>query len=146
MNDQTLNSLKLYNVAKAHLGKSLVPSDVPIEYGCAISVNILDLIAFPNEGQIGGGASSFNLLQAVIKNPRFQEVFEPLPGDLIIDATGTSTLTNPPFVGHCGVVGYHGIMSNNSFNGLWEEKYTVDTWNQRYQIEGGYKNRYFRHI
>ncbi len=142
-NGQTLDSLKFYNEAKAMLGKSLVPAGVDPEYGCAASVNQLHRITFGFP--IGGGASTALLLQSLIGSSFFQEVFNPLPGDIIIDATGTSTIPNSPITnGHVGVVGFYGILSNDSNTGLWSENYTQQTWNERYEVQGGYKNRYFR--
>lgn len=138
---QTLTSLQLYATAKNYLGVSLVPAGDDPEYGCAISVNICALKAWGH--QIGGGASTYNLLQDLISS--FTEVLDPFPGDIIISATGTSTDPNPAIPnGHVGIVGKFGIMSNNSNNGLWEEVYTLETWNQRYAVEGHFPVRFFR--
>lgn len=146
LNGQTANSLKLYQKAKEFLDVSLVPTGDDPEYGCAISVNMLSLRTFGT--QIGGGTSTYNLLQDLIISPLYQEVteLESQAGDVIIDATGTSTIPNSPIPnGHVGIIGYYGIMSNNSSNGLWQENYTHLTWKQRYEKEGGYPTRYFRH-
>lgn len=150
-NGQTANSLTLYSVARECLfaGTSLVPRGDDPEYGCAISVNMLSLRAFGS--QIGGGTSTYLLLQDLINSPLFQEVSEEesQAGDIIIDATGTNTLgegTDPAAIpnGHVGILGYQGIMSNDSDDGIWKEKYTRTSWKQRYETEGGYPTRYFR--
>lgn len=145
---QTQNSLILYTVAKNCLGISLVPPGDDPEYGCAISLNMLALKAWGR--QIGGGASTALLLQDLIIGP-FREIDESKervePGDIIMSATGTSTIKNPPIPnGHVGVIGSYGIMSNNSNNGLWQEVYTLASWKQRYEIEGKYPTRIFRRI
>ncbi len=144
-NGQTTNSLKVYAEAKALLNTSLVPKGDSIEYGCAISVSVLvkekSGIALPET------VSTATLLRELLSSPFFMEIQSPLAGDIIISATGTSTLQNTPIAnGHTGIVGYHGIMSNNSFNGLWQEKFTMDSWRQRYEIAGGYPILFFRAI
>lgn len=143
-NGQTKNSFTLYTVAKECLGISLVPAGDDPEYGCAISLNMLSLRAFGH--QIGGGASTTLLLKDLVIQPHnYTEVREPLPGDIIISATGTSIKPNPAIPnGHVGVVGQFGIMSNNSDDGLWSEAYTLASWDTRYRAAGGFPTRFFR--
>lgn len=136
------NSELLYETAKGCLDTCMVAPNIDIEVGCASSVNDVHKKCFGY--QIGGGASTANLLQTLISSPLFSEVTNPMSGDIIISATGSSTLATPPFVGHTGIIGNFGIMSNNSSNGLWQEVYTLQSWEQRYAVEGGYPTRYFR--
>lgn len=142
---QTPNSLGLYSTAKSCLGFSMVSHGVPIEFGCASSVNMVHRKAFGVE--IGGGASTKLLYETLLKSPFFEKVDAPQPGDIIISPTGYSSIAFPHNQisnGHVGVVGIYGIMSNNSDNGLWQEKYTIDTWNARYKDLGGYPVLFFR--
>lgn len=143
-NQQTQNSTFLYLTAKQCLDTRMVPSQDSIDVGCAISVNAVHQKAF--EKQIGGGTSTWLLLQSLIASSEFEEVQIPLAGDIIISATGTSTIPNTPIEGHTGIMGNYGIMSNNSLTGLWMEYYTLDTWKERYQVEGGYPTRFFRRL
>lgn len=143
MNNQTATSILLYNTAKAYLGTSLVPAGNDPELGCAISVNTLWKKV--KGVSIGGGTSTYLLLQALKVNPAFQEVTSPLPGDIIISATGTST--KPDLVvknGHVGVVAIYGVMSNKSATGLWSQHFTLKSWVDRYEKIGGFPTRYFR--
>ena len=147
---QTANSLKLYLSAKECLGKTLVPAGDDPEYGCAISVNMLFLRTFGK--QIGGGTSTYDLFQNLVNSPLFKEVQESevQGGDIIISPTGMSSIPFTPITnGHVGVLGIYGapnngIMSNDSFNGLWQEVYTLASWTARYKIQGGYPMRFFR--
>lgn len=144
-NGQTTSSLGLYNTAKSCMDTSMVSHGVPIEFGCASSVNMVHRKAFGVE--IGGGASTALLYSALEASSFFEKVIEPKAGDIIISPTGYSSLpfeTNPVPNGHVGIVGNFGIMSNNSYNGLWQEKYTLDTWNARYATSGGYPVLFFR--
>lgn len=151
MNEQTENSIHLYKESKKRIGTPLVKFGINPVYGCASSLNSLNKLAFPHEGEIGGGASTYELLQALIKSVHYFELSskfgEPLPGDIIISATGTSTLEDPEVKnGHCGVVGKVQIMSNNSMTGLWDTQFVPETWRTRYEVLAGIPTRYFRHI
>ena len=141
-NLQTPNSIKLYEMAASCLGKFLVPKGYDPMYGCAIAVNSVYKRAFGIE--IGGDASTYNLLQALIKSENFKEVTIPLPGDIIMCATGTQPATSPLKHGHVGIVAKYGILSNNSANGVWSENYTLGTWMERYVTIGQFPVRYFR--
>lgn len=147
-NTQTASSISIYNQAKICLGESLVPIGDDPDLGCAISVSVLWGKIFPNSTQILNTTSTASLLAAFIEHTElFMEVteIEALPGDFIIAATGTSSIVNTPIThGHCGVVAKYGVCSNNSLTGLWDENYTLQTWKQRYEVQGGYQTRYFR--
>ena len=133
------NRLKLYETAIKCLGQDLVKDED--ELACAASVNEAFRRAFGSP--IGGGYSTYNMYQVLKSDTRFLKVTIPLPGDIIISPTGYSNgkLRN----GHTGIVGENSeIMSNNSFNGLWEKNYIIDTWKRRYKNFGGYPMDYFR--
>lgn len=143
--DQTVNSMNIYAEAKACLGQSLVPVGDDPELGCAVSVSVLlnEKCGIP----IKVTQSTYELLQELISSPRFREVYIPIFGDIIISPTGTSTISNTPIThGHVGCVAKYGILSNNSYTGLWGENYTLDSWRKRYQVQGGYPVRFFRAV
>jgi hypothetical protein len=137
---------ELYNVSKKALEEkeSLVPVGDDPELGCAISLTVL-------LNRIGciikETASTAELLMELAEDPEFEEISETDAGcgDIIICATGTSSIPNTPIPhGHCGIVGKFGIMSNDSRNGIWSEYYTLESWKERYEIKGGYASRFFR--
>lgn len=137
----TPTALQLYNTAKDCLGTDMITDPtISQEVGCAVSVNAVYQKAFGKP--IGGGASTAALYQVLQTDARFARVDEALPGDIIISPTGTSTKGAPH--GHVGIVGYHGIMSNNSLNGLWSEVYTLETWNSYYATYLGFPVCFFR--
>lgn len=136
-----MNRDKLYETAKLCLGKDMVDDPgVDPSVGCADSVNSVYKLAFGNE--IGGGASTAALYTVLCSDPRFQSVQEPLPGDIVISPTGTSTKGAPH--GHVGICGFHGIMSNNSMTGLWSQFYTDTSWHAYYHDKLGFPVIYFR--
>ena len=123
----------LFAAAREYLGREASPKDLaPDELGCAESVtNIIDDVV-PNFPVITG---TWTLWEALKNDERFREVTLPMPGDIIISPTGT--VKDAPYPGHVGLVSRDGkIMSNNSYNGLWEENYTLDSWNARYKKAG----------
>lgn len=145
MNEQTPDSIKLFDTAKNNLDKNLCEN---FAYGCAETVSNLLHLAFGFV--VPGAASTYMLLQYLIKEQAFnyfKEVTEAeaLPGDIIISATGTSLKPNPDIPnGHVGVVAEYGILSNNSANGLLQEKWNMPSWKQHYEVDGGYPTRIFR--
>lgn len=149
-NIQSPADIQIWRTAVASLGVCLVPPSDDPELGCAISVNMLFEKTFPSLGQIGGGTSTYGLLQALIKSPYFIEITEmqALPGDIIMAATGTSTLNGTPISnGHVGIMAEkQNIMSNESATGLWTQNYTLPSFIQHYQVEGGYPVRFFRPV
>lgn len=140
------NQQKLYAAAKGVLdaGESLVPAGFDPDLGCAISMcELLKRIGVI----IPETPSTATLIYEFEKSLSFIEIgaLEATAGDIIICATGTSSIYDTPIQhGHVGVIGKFGIMSNDSDTGLWKEKYTIDTWRQRWEVEGGYQSRYFR--
>ena len=134
------NALKLYNTAKGCLGQRMTLNySVPAEVGCAEAVSAVlrtDGISVPSKGIAG----TSNLLTWLKANPLFQEITTPDQGCIIISATGTG---NGKIVGHVGIVGLHGIMSNDSNTGLFLELWTLDKWDTYYHIYGGIPTRFF---
>lgn len=135
---------RLYYVAKAWLGKDASPADeAPDEYGCAETINNVVFTAFGDYA--GGDVSTYRMYRSIRYNKKFAEVKKPLKGDIILSPTGygNGRIKN----GHVGIVGDDNkIMSNSSNNGLFEDKYTMTTWHERYQTRGGYPVRFYRRI
>lgn len=140
---QTLSGQKLYATAKSLLGQQLGANNAEDGYGafaCAESVNFVALKALGKP--IGGGASTQAMYQALLNPARFRSVLEPLPGDIVISETGSSTL-NPGWHGHCGCVLKYGIASNSSETAKFEENYTIESWEKSFAARG-FPTRFFR--
>lgn len=137
------NTQKLYNSAKACLGEDLSTDPaVPPEVSCAVAVNAVHKIAFGEV--IGGGASTKDMYLKLLNDPRFQKVIEGIPGDIIISPSGYSS--KGALHGHVAILGYHGIMGNNSLNGLWQEVYTMESWDTYYRKKLGFGVYFFRRL
>lgn len=109
----TANSLKLYTTAVANLNKDLHGSIDP-EVGCAMTVwNLINMTVGP---VIPETASTTILLKEMASSPHFMRVHIPQAGDIVVFPTGVN-------VGHTGVIAFYGILSNNSDNGLLQEKW-----------------------
>lgn len=132
---------KIYRISKSLLGKDLVDRpDVPDELQCASSVN--EVVRRATGNDIGGGASTALMWEHLKSDPRFEEIKEWLPGDIIISPTGTSKYRAPN--GHVGICGKTHIMSNNSLSGLWDTYFTDKTWHAYYAGKKGFPVYYFR--
>lgn len=137
----------LYEYALAQIGKDASPADVaPDEYGCAETVcNIIHECFgdFPLEG--GVIISTADLYKKLKKHPKFTQIAEFGPGDVLVSPTGYGNggLAN----GHTGIVGENNvIMSNDSATGLFKENYTIESWVARYRKIGGFPLYFFRRI
>jgi len=133
---------KIYNTASSLLGVSLVPVGDDPDVGCAISVSVL--LKEKCGIDIAETQSTYALLEELEKSSSFKEVTDPEPGDVIISATGTQVKNSPIVHGHTGIVAKYGILSNSSLTGLWSENYTLDSWKERYEVQGGFPTRFFR--
>lgn len=127
----TMNS-KIYDFAKSCMGKDIAATQN--ELGCAEAVSyVLNhclVSGFPKAGILG----TAELNSWLKKNASI--VTTPLPGDIIISPTGSSTKGAKH--GHVGVVAKFGILSNNSMNGLFQETYTLDEWHEYYHNRLGF--------
>lgn len=128
----------LYNLAKSCLDSDI--AETQNELGCAEAVSYLlhtlGVPGFPRAGFL----STTNLFTWLKANT--EQVLAPLPGDIIISPTGFSTKGSAH--GHVGVCGFHGVMSNNSMNGLWQQYYTDLSWKAYYHDKLGFPVLYFR--
>lgn len=138
---QTENGKKLLAFCLANEGTSF--GNQYVDVGCAEEVNAVMSVALGF--QIGGGASTYLMYQALQDKKRFKK--SPLTtlvgGEIIISPSGygNGNLKN----GHVGTyVGNGEIMSNNSKTGRLEKTHTLDKWKEKYVIIGGYPMEAYR--
>lgn len=141
----TTNAQKFVAQAKADLGENLsLGTGVDSTVACALSVNRVHTEAFGVP--IGGGASTHDMYQALLKNPSFKETTVYAPGCVIISPTGYGTKAAYPN-GHVGIVCNFGICANDSNTGLWSEKYlTLSDWIAQFCTLEGYPYYLFQRI
>lgn len=146
MNPQTT---KIYNQAKSCLGKHITLNhNVPNDVGCAEAVSFVLKNAGIANIPSTGFAGTATLYQWLLSNPNFVKKNYPIQGAIIISPTGYG---NGSVEGHVGVVGGfliqfpydYGVLSNNSDTGLFQEKWSVDAWQQNYGTAGGLPVAFF---
>lgn len=126
-------------MAKACLGKDLC-GNTNIAFGCAQTVN--SIVEAAIGVTIGGGASTYLMYQCLNSQPtRFIKAADPEPGDIVISPSGYSSKGVPN--GHVGIVGRFGVLSNNSVNGLLQEDYTLETWQDFFGVKDGFPVDFF---
>lgn len=142
---QTAQGTKIYETAKGLLGVDASPNDeAPDALACAETVNAIVKKALG--APVGGGASTFAMWQCLRQfTARWEQVLEPLPGDIVISPTGASPNARLQH-GHVGIVAKYGILSNNSENGLLSENWDMRTWKAYYSEFGGLPTLYYRCI
>lgn len=144
------NQQRLYDMAKACLtpARDVSPNDIASdEVACVESFDNIHKLTF---GTFINATTSKPVLSTIVAygifrgSLQWQQVPVPEPGDVIIAVTGTGNgnLSN----GHIGICGKHGIMSNSSSNGKWEQNYTYEKWAAYYEQLGGFKSRYFKKL
>lgn len=144
MDNKISNSPLLYQIAKECLGKRCtLNAGVPEEVGCAEALSFILSLAKTQNLPILGYAGTADMTDWLENDPQFIEIDTYEPGAIIMSATGSG---NGKIPGHCGICLNLGIGSNNSDNGLFQEKWTVDKWKEYYEVFGGMKIRYFRMI
>ena len=110
----------------------------PDEVGCAESVTRLLREIDPDLTPVLTG--TWTLLNELLSSKRWVELQKPMPGCIVIAATGTG---NGKMVGHVGIYDGDRIWNNNSYTGRWTNSYTVQTFTARYLLAGGMKVRFF---
>ena len=145
MQEQTESRKKIYAKAKELLGTDVTPEDnVSDIYACVETV--WTIVKEATGHSIGGSilVGTPKLYECLIKDELFKEVTEPLAGDIILSVTGTGNgkLSN----GHAGIIAFYGILSNNSDNGLLQEKLSLQSWKAVYEDFAGFKTHFFRMI
>jgi len=111
------------------------------ELGCMESV---DRIFFKTFGcfidgnKIKPEVSTIKGLYQLQNNDKFRQVKNPSMGTIIISPTVGKN------IGHIGLVTSNNlIISNNSFNGRLDTKYTIDSWKEYYKDTKGLNVYYF---
>lgn len=139
----TMNREKIWKTALFCLGTDASPHDIaPDEYGCAETVTTILQKA---DVEIPIFVSTYQLYQYLQTSRDFIRVDHPLPGDIIISPTGYGNGALPN--GHTGIVDENGkIMSNSSADGIFTKNYSLEGWNDRYAVRGGYPVVFFRKI
>lgn len=134
---------KLYTTAKGLLGSHLtLDPSVPNEVNCAETVSaILKQTGIPVP--LKGFAGTTALYAWLLTNPDFESSHEPEAGMVVISPTGYSSNKDFPH-GHTGIVLQHGIASNDSTNGRFNENYSQAAWVHHFTEVAGYPTYYFR--
>lgn len=131
---------EIYNVAAANLGRHLtLNNSVSEEVGCAEALSWILLNAGFNI-PAGGIANVNGLIDWMLQNG-FEELHAPITGAII--AAHNPDRNNPNFA-HIGVCLKTGIGSNTSANGLFQENYSYQGWNNYFGSHGSH-TRYFYH-
>lgn len=138
------NRERLYNRAKSFIGRDASPKDtVSDDVACVESLQCVYRDEFGEFIATGAAfTSTWSLLITLKDHVDFYEVTEPLPGDIILSATGTGNGSID--YGHVGVCGKTHIMSNTSDTGIWEPNYTYKEWDDYFFKRGGFPTSYFR--
>jgi len=136
------NAEKIYQAAKDALGTEASPRDIaPDELGCAETA---DEIVKRATGKYVNGTtktvtiSTAEMYKILSRNPEWEEIYLPEKGALIISPTVGKN------VGHVGICGIYGIMSNNSPTGTFEQNFTYDGWDRYYRVRKKLEIHYFR--
>jgi hypothetical protein len=138
----TPNATRIYNEAKSCLGKHITLNpNVPADVGCAEAVSSVLKQAGIGSLPIAGFAGTANLYRWLLTNPNFLLIEQPEQGAIVVSPTGFG---NGLVEGHTGILGAfgvqfpneYGILSNNSDNGLFQEKWNLLTWWENYGLKG----------
>lgn len=131
----------LLQLVEEHIGTDASPSDLaPDELGCAESVSTI--LNKYESGRFNIVTGTYSLLDSLLMCQDYKQVPVPIPGAIIISATGTSTKKGA--VGHTGFVLENGVIaSNDSRTGKFLKNYTVDTWNAYYKDKLAFPVYYF---
>lgn len=126
-------SLLLYKKAIELCGKDITPKDiVPDEVACAESVcTVIRDSIYRDFPMI---TSTTELHRFLKRDTRFKSTLDLKPGSIIISPTGSG---NGSVRGHVGIIAEdNNIISNNSWTGMWEKNYTVESWVKRWRNVG----------
>jgi hypothetical protein len=133
---------RIYSAAKDHLGKHITLNDnVPNEVGCAEAVSFVLKNAGITNIPVEGYAGTADLYRWLLASPQFKLIEQPEQGAIVVSPTGFG---NGTVEGHTGILGAfgvqfpneYGILSNNSDDGLFEEKWSLLTWWENYGLKG----------
>lgn len=124
----------LYQAALRRLGTDASPKDLAHDgVGCAESVSNIINDVDPTFPIILG---TWTMNEYFKKHPaRFRRVTVPMPGTILMYASGT--LANAPYPGHVLIFGEgEKLMSNTSATGLFEQNYTLSSARKRWRDKG----------
>lgn len=138
----TPNETKVYNEAKACLGLHItLNNNVPADVGCAEAVSFVLTKSGITGIPAAGFAGTADLYRWLLANPHFKLIEQPEQGAVIVSPTGFG---NGTVEGHTGIIAAFGlqypnefgILSNNSDNGLFQEKWNLLTWWENFGEKG----------
>jgi len=139
---ETKNDI-LYKTALRLLNTDASPKDmVDDDVACVDTLNNVYKTAFGTEIS-RNVVSTIALYDILVKDKRFYRTTEPIKGTIILCVTGTG---NGKMLGHVGIQGIHKIISNDSTTGLLKDRYSYQTWYNRYVKLGGFKMHFFNLI
>lgn len=134
-------SQKIYNEAKASLGRKIAPTSLA-ELGCAITIyRILENCGLPL--YVKDPTSTASLYEALETSPDWTPAMTPQAGDVIVSPTGKQGPNSPLQHGHTGIVLNYGIGSNDSYTGTFRENFTLEGWKQHFHDYGEFPIYYF---
>ena len=127
---------QLATLAKAKLGTDFTDDKVvPDDVSCAYAVTT---ILHEQDAREPICIGTFGLLTYFQLNPRWQRIYEPKAGCVVVCITGQGNNPKIPH-GHTGIyLDSDLIASNSSATGLWTQNYTRLSWRQHFYYEGGY--------
>ena len=137
----------LYKTAILCLGKDITPEDrVPDDVACVEVWNKIFQLAFGF--RFSNEVNTYPQFLKLATSNKFRllnPLEKPEAGDTIISPTGLGNGSLPN--GHIGIFGENGrIMSNDSYNKVFLENYSLVTWTERYKRYGGFPILIFRRI
>ncbi len=135
----------LYHKALELLNTDVTPEDVVDDrYACAEVVAKIIWYIRPDI-QWSNKDSTYYMRRDLDPQRSFEKVKVPLPGDLILSASGFRTGPSNIENGHVGIyMGEGKIASNTSANGKFEINYTLDSWRRYYVDHGKYLMEFYR--
>lgn len=140
--------VSLYDTAKSLLAQHLtLDPAVPPELGCAEAISVVlykSGIPVPTKGFPG----TVGLYEYVKASPSFKLIPIPEPGALLISITKGDNHGHTGIFGKLGLQfpGDYGILSNNSDNGLFQEKWSWMAWQKHYEKSLGLQTVIFRAV
>lgn len=130
--------MNLYVTAFSLLGKHLTMDEsVDKSVGCAEALSYVFMksgLELPYKGLPG----TKDIDKWCKENLR--KVETPDVGDVIVSITDSG---NGSVRGHCGIVGKHHVMSNNSLTGLWDDHWTLEEWLEHYKVKGDLETNFY---
>lgn len=140
-----LRRKKIYQVAIESLGKDITPEDVvDDEVACAETVSVILREALGDSVHSITGTWTLEF-EYFMKSSKWERVYNPQKGDVLISATGTSKYGGK-IVGHVGIVVHDRfVVSNRSDNGKMDTYYTLDSWRRRYVDGLGFGMHFYRY-